>query len=141
MSVLYIETDATLRRDLEWAWYSEDKGKVEIWEDYISNYGHLTIISPYKKKICNKNQKDLIKLGNKYELEKNHITLEYIDDLYENKLGMLNRALKEYIKHLIAREVKSDEYELIVIGNDKNFYQKQALKYAETYNKKTNILN
>ena len=48
---------------------------------------------------------------------------------------MLSKPLKEYIKHLISREIKSNKYELIVIGKDNNFYQKQAIKYAKKYNK------
>ena len=135
MSVLYIETSTHLRKDIEWAWYTDDKGKLEVWEDYILNYGELTLIAPYKKELCTKDSKELIKLGNEYDLEKQDITLKYVDDLYGNRLKMLSKPLREYIKHLIAREVRSDEYELIVIGQDKNFYQKSAIYYAKKYNK------
>ena len=139
MSVLCIETSTHLQRDIEWNWYIDDEGKVEVLEDYILNYEEITLIAPYKKELCTKNSKDLIKLGNKYDLEKKHITLEYIDDLYENKLRMLSRTLQEYIKYLIAREIRSDKYELIIVGQDNNFYQKQTIKYAKKYNKKYEI--
>ena len=139
MSVLYIETDTHLQRDIEWTWYTDDKGKVEIWENYLDNYSNLTLIAPYKKELCTKGSKDLIKLGNKYDLEKKHITLEYIDDLYENKLRMLSRTLQEYIKYLIAREIRRNEYKLIIIGQDNNVYQKQAIKYAKKYNREYEI--
>ena len=135
MSVIYVETKTHLMRDIEWTWYTNDSAKIDIWEDYILNYGELTLIAPYKKQFCTKGQKDLIKLGNKHELEKKFITLEYIDNLYNSRLYMLSKPLKEYIKYLISREIKSNKYELIVIGKDNNFYQKQAIKYAKKYNK------
>ena len=132
MSVLYIETDTILQKDKEWAWYTTNKGKVEVWKDYILNYEYLTLIAPYKKELCTKNQKGLIKLGNKQALERKNITLEFVEDIYENNF---NKQLKEYIKYILAREIRSNEYELIVIGQNNNFYQKQAIKCAKKYNK------
>ena len=132
MSVLYIETDTILQKDKEWAWYTTNKGKVEVWKDYILNYEYLTLIAPYKEELCTKNQKGLIKLGNKQALERKNITLEFVEDIYENNFS---KQLKEYIKYILEREIKSNEYELIVIGQDNNFYQKQAIMLAKKYNK------
>ena len=141
MNVLYIETSTHLKRDLEYTWYTNDYERVKIWEKYISKYGDLTLIAPYEKEICGKGAKGLTKLGNIHRLKDIHITLEEIDDLYRSKFSVLNKEMRKEIRNVIWRNVRFDGFDLVVIGKDKNFYQKQALKYAKTYNKKTNILN
>ena len=64
-----------------------------------------------------------------------NITLKYVDNIYENRLSLLNRSLKEDIKYLMEREISSPEIELVIIEQDNNFYQKQAMKFAQKYKK------
>ena len=141
MSVLCIETAIHLKRDIEWTWYTDNEKRIKVWEKYVSNYGDLTVVAPYEKEVCGKNSKELIKLGNDFALEKKNITLyDNINNLYENKFNMLNRKMRQEVINVIWRYIRSDEVDLIIIGKDKNFYQRQALKYAKKFKKKYEIV-
>ena len=140
MNVLCIETSTHLKKDIEHTWYTVDEERIKVWEKYIASYGDLTIVAPYEKEVCGKGAKGLKKLGNIHGLKDKHITLEYVDDLYRSKISILNKKMREEIRNVIWRNVRFDGFDLVIIGKDKNYYQRQAIKYAKKFKKKYEIV-
>ena len=78
-NIVYV-MDQEVIRDLEYTYYCQDDTLIKkVCNEYKIGKNNLTIICTCREKICDKNEKGLIKLGNRYDLEKNNISLDPFD--------------------------------------------------------------
>lgn len=136
MNVLYIESKTHLKRDIEWTWYLDSTEEEKIWDKYAHESDKLIVIAPYEKSLCIKDQKDLIKLGNKYALEDRGIELQRFEDLYDYETNTIDKKAKDDIIFLIERNICRSDIELIVINSEDTFYKQIAVNLCDKHNKK-----
>lgn len=136
MSILYIETNSHLQKDIEWTWYVDNEETINTWNKYKEKCNKLIVISPYKKKICIKGQKDLIKIGNRYALEDRCIELQRFEDLYNYETNTIDSKAKNDIIFLIERNICRSNIELIVINSEDTFYKQITVELCDKHNKK-----
>ena len=56
MSILYIETNSHLHKDIEWTWYVDNEKIINIWHKY-KKCNKLIVIAPYEKNYAQKDKR------------------------------------------------------------------------------------
>ncbi len=133
-NILYVETEAILKKDIEWTWYLDKKETKNIWNKYKSKSKELAVIAPYQEEICLKNQKDLVKIGNVHSLKNEGISLKEIKNIYDSKLKQ-KKDLEEKIKFDMKMKICSPDIDLVIIGSTDNFYKQVAIDICKKNNK------
>lgn len=138
MNILYIETKAIIKRDIERTLYFDNANKsiIDLWDKYKNKCDNLIVLIPYEKKFCTKNQKDLIKIGSKYALEDRGIELEKIKDLFDYETNRIDDKVKNDIIFLMERNICRSDVELIVINSEGTIYKQIAVDLCNQHNKK-----
>lgn len=129
-NIVYV-MDQEVIRDLEYTYYCQDDTLIKkVCNEYKIGKNNLTILCTCREKICDKNEEGLIKLGNRYDLEKNNISLDPFD------LKMIEKDNFGYdVNFMIEGVFKVNDIDKVIIDKDLSKFKDEILELSEKYHK------